>query len=1454
MYRIRRVLLSRVGYQEAWYDGMVIPFTNAENSEPDHTIINLENGGGKTTLLSLIASCFVPEQRKFIQHLQKPHHHFRDYFDRVPGVIAIELDASNADLVESDRRLVIAQCVVVRENQELDRDFCLFDAQPGFGFDELPFAGLGNEFTVDTREQLKNWLKRAPAENASFQHTDTQSDWQKLLDSNGVDPWLVEKQVDLCKTEAGLDVFSKFESEDRFMHAFFDMVLDSDSGAAVCDALGQTIEKSRQYPEQKRRSELLHDFVSRLETFGESAGEYVTAEGKLRQAEAHVLGMAAAIEARIETEASKKVRAEVDLETINQQLLDAQQATKQAQVHYETLEDLRLSRLVSENEDLVAEIARKVEALRGELSCIKAADYLTALRAKEAEVRSKRELLESKSAELAPVRERVRAAGSALRARLQVDVDAEQARIDDLTEQVERLDEQDAQLKTDQKRLEGEQAEALKEQTLYQERLDQYERALNRLRESGILAEDEAPKTALERNEERLADNEEQRERAQQEQAQLQQRRREQQQQRESVQARLSQHRADAKQVRDQLTEGETERDRIAGDDELKRLLGTDDIDPALDWVYERLSELAEKRDSQRRRLDNDINALQRDVERIRETGLAPGDADTDKALAFLHERGLEQARDYPGYLADGVTSGAEETRRLVNSDPARYLGVVVYRDEDLARLRETDFADLKLSKPVVVSKPSTDAADADEGRHVIPAAHDAVYDRNAAAELLSEADEQLTDLQQQQARVKQESEVINGLRETIRDYRRRFGGDRLESLRHKLAELDEGIARADEELDAINTASEDLERQEATLKSRLEGLRGDAQELQKVIHELRTFLRDHADAHAENRRLLAEARDRLTRVGEQLAEARQGVERNASLRESLNDQRRDAETARFNLRQRFGAVDYHLADESGQSAPDASLEELQSSYDTLLQTLHESEDKLDLEGLQNQLKVARERANEARRTYEHHLGGQREADVAAFVGKNLDAETQQRQTELERALEEKGAAESAVTTARNQLVSFRSERHHKQEKANIPNDVAELPLEELGAVSRRAESEAREARERRDAISQDREQQRRAVERIDAGISDLQQARKVLPHVDSEVTMESMDLSTESIEAIGAQADAAKEYHTGATGQLKQAGEIAGKAYRPVHEFLSSPEFEQHEPRICRSMAEAGTHIASACHNASRFLDAARTRQRAVNEILERLKGHVDVVINRLMNFANEAIVLLDRACRSRVPDGVPYFGGKPIIKVRQQLKRVEYSERQQAVDGYIRELIEAGVTRTDPAKLATELLQKYAEVHRGDRELGIQLLKPADANPHYVPITRHVGSGGQGMTSAMLLYLVMADIRAQMRALSMGGGKAYGFLLVDNPFAKVNSPSLLLPQVEMATQLGVQLIFPTGIQDYNSLRTLPHVVRLRKAGKDRNTGRIVLEVADWTFHRGSAATEEAQQVAHGG
>jgi hypothetical protein len=131
----------------------------------------------------------------------------------------------------------------------------------------------------------------------------------------------------------------------------------------------------------------------------------------------------------------------------------------------------------------------------------------------------------------------------------------------------------------------------------------------------------------------------------------------------------------------------------------------------------------------------------------------------------------------------------------------------------------------------------------------------------------------------------------------------------------------------------------------------------------------------------------------------------------------------------------------------------------------------------------------------------------------------------------------------------------------------------------------------------------------------------------------------------------------------------------------------------------------------------------------------------------------------------------------------------------------------------------------------------IGVQILKPeANLRFYYHDIlVMRTFSGGELVTAAIILYCVMARLRAKQRGADMTVfNKDSGFLLLDNPVGKANLPDFLDLQIRIADIVGVQYICGTGINDIEALGAFPKVIRLRNSSISRSGAYVVKHAQD--------------------
>ncbi len=132
------------------------------------------------------------------------------------------------------------------------------------------------------------------------------------------------------------------------------------------------------------------------------------------------------------------------------------------------------------------------------------------------------------------------------------------------------------------------------------------------------------------------------------------------------------------------------------------------------------------------------------------------------------------------------------------------------------------------------------------------------------------------------------------------------------------------------------------------------------------------------------------------------------------------------------------------------------------------------------------------------------------------------------------------------------------------------------------------------------------------------------------------------------------------------------------------------------------------------------------------------------------------------------------------------------------------------------------------------------VTILKPeANLRRYYHDIlAMRTFSGGELVTAAIILYCVMARLRAKRRgADAQILGRDSGFLLLDNPVGKANLPDFLDLQIRIADIVGVQYICGTGINDIEALGAFPKVIRLRNSSVSRS-GAYVVKLDQETFN----------------
>ncbi|MFE2729303.1 hypothetical protein [Kitasatospora sp. NPDC059327] len=208
------------------------------------TVLWLRNGGGKSSLLALIFSLFLPHKRDFIGHEKGKS--LADYVaeGQVAHVVAEWEDTSNPFGCNTLITGGVYQWKDDHQPQDvaetwegLTRRWYVLRPQAGvLDLDTLPVRRAEGRLT---QSSYLNALKTAAKEDRRLQLAiaEDQDDWQDLLSSNGLDPRLLRMQRDMNREEGGITKLFDFATCEDFLDLLIDLVVDPALPAKARSAL-----------------------------------------------------------------------------------------------------------------------------------------------------------------------------------------------------------------------------------------------------------------------------------------------------------------------------------------------------------------------------------------------------------------------------------------------------------------------------------------------------------------------------------------------------------------------------------------------------------------------------------------------------------------------------------------------------------------------------------------------------------------------------------------------------------------------------------------------------------------------------------------------------------------------------------------------------------------------------------------------------------------------------------------------------------------------------------------------------------------------------------------------------------------------------------------------------------------------------------------------------------------
>lgn len=188
MAKLLRMHLVGVGHEEARFHPLSVRL--GQTGVPMNSVINLRNGGGKTSLLSLIYTVLLPGKHDFLGKVNGSNRTLDDNFILGKlGIVALEMESQVG-------RFCLMLAWVRREREDPPTLFSFRTGREGIPFEELPLQGLCLS-PARTLADLNRWLtdrhSKTPG-NVDLFVASNYRDWHNHLKAQrGVDAHLYRK-------------------------------------------------------------------------------------------------------------------------------------------------------------------------------------------------------------------------------------------------------------------------------------------------------------------------------------------------------------------------------------------------------------------------------------------------------------------------------------------------------------------------------------------------------------------------------------------------------------------------------------------------------------------------------------------------------------------------------------------------------------------------------------------------------------------------------------------------------------------------------------------------------------------------------------------------------------------------------------------------------------------------------------------------------------------------------------------------------------------------------------------------------------------------------------------------------------------------------------------------------------------------------------------------------------
>ncbi len=1434
------------------------------NRRADHGMIYAENGTCKTTLLSFFFSVFCPEQRRFVQHLQSGGDKTMQQYliPERPAIIILDLvTVFNSPFFgqEPGEHLLIGQ--LLYQNRDMSH-------RP----DRIFFIARSSDLIEDISHRWDGLLRQERPYNAVRDYLESrvdkcssQKEWEEKLEEIGLDPWLVNRQVDFARSEGGIKDSFRFRSESEFLEFFLGCVSNMESAKQLREENLTILQKMKDRPEKKARLKAVLSLKERMEGFGQAAQKWRNARESLDFCKkqmgeaAHLLKYA-------------RTNAEQLLQNGNSAYQNALESKGQTERELSVIkagiiktEEFECSQNCEKNADHIRVLDEKIQNTEAELHAIDAANIIEKIRKKESELQINNNALNLKHSEIDPCRDEVHRRAAQYHARLSHEMGQIRLKIQSIELKQAETGMELAVCRQERKNLEEESDSITVKIVQLDTKLisaeDSWQNFPAELKKETPQETHESLQQKMVMIEKDISDirnqitkTEEELKTGKSRWTKLQ-----------SDRADAERHSYECRQKRDQE---KREREILLKDAFLQTISGTAGFEPTGAELPSHLNEAITRYQNQLEQRESDHRGLKEEIRWLKEIHTLTSDRQTASLITHYYKNGLSPAeiRAFPDYLAS-LKDNPEEVAEYLKRDPGRFTGIMAASESVIEKIKDLSVPKW-LKKPVVISMPCLLDEISENPQYVIVPEDSRIYSREGAKQLEAEFLEKADHLEKEIGGFRCKIESANTSARCLREYREKYPDQvTVEMLSLQLQEAEKKLASILSDIEESLNLSEEKSEYKKHLEERNSELSKRQSQYEGHVQNIDNWLKQYGQTDAWRKELgekkqrkseleiyignFKEKEDRLKKTEQELKEDLFGKQ--ARLRE-LDSRGEDISSP---------GEAYNLSSEERTHALGLNLSDLKKLYDTAKETERQKSSELGIAALIKETDQLQESLQVCKSDLEYFKQKHRYDSQLAdrWVSRDRNERRERKdilKDEQNSNREEKGRCEAKLESLKRDLGNCKKKLKEMEKQGILPNVSAEEIVSKTPEMLLiHLESEENRLQEKFEILKKripmlrknlkSAEEYLHAIEKIQVATEkydpcwDTHSPRLNWPdllHPDEPERMaHTVSLRRILKEIVENEADFFSK--------LELSRKERDRFFDRLRNYIHDDLLQKHIPAItdqlrsydADSLSDQIPELTENCGYVARNIEAdLANSQQTLYDHIARLLGH-----------AGDCCGKIKAAAQVRIPENVFLYGGRAILRAGSTPDLNKSRDIfLKSIENWIDELIQQNrcpqVNDRVGNCLGAELLYRLLQADSGGlrQEFGIRLLKCDDTGKKYEPVGKDLGSGGEALTTAVLLYTLLVSMR--QNRYGRKSEKIPAFLLLDNPIGVCNRPDFLDAQLKVAKALGIQCVYLTGIHDTGSVELFEHRLVIRKTGKQLNIESIpyhILEVVDMNVEK---------------